>query len=126
MPSLNFMKQFASKIPLEKIHTIRRQRKRPFKIGDTLYMFTGQRTKYCKRLGEFPCLYVADFSFETFPNKKGRIKIDNKIISGWYLYGLAINDGFDNFQDFKDFFIKSGLPFKGQIIGWREDINYAT
>ena len=131
MPALSFMKQFVNKILSgEKIHTIRRQRKYPIKLNDRLVLYTGMRIKNkCTYIAEKTALYVANFEFDLIKVnqtnlKRGRIKINNKIMKGWSLLQLAKNDGFDNFQDFKNFFIKSGLPFIGQIIGWSEDINY--
>jgi len=60
MPSLSFQKQFvpavramldkdyAQRLKIKpKTTTIRAARKRPFRKGDTLYLFSGIRTKYC-------------------------------------------------------------------------------
>jgi len=132
MPSISYSKEnikthgFKNKIIQGmKIHTIRRYRKRPFQIGDILFHYENWRSPKVEMFYENKCLYLADFIFE-FIGDKGRIKVNDKIIFGWDWYGIAINDGFDDFQQFKDYFIKSGLPFHGQIIGWKEGINYGN
>ena len=126
MPALNYGKQFAPKI-LEgkKIHTIRRMRKRPVRPGDNLFHFTGQRTKECIRLLENKCIYAKDISIVYFPNRMleaVEIKIGEREIKD--IQKLAKNDGFDCFQDFINFFIASGLPFYGQLVGWTEYPGY--
>ena len=51
MPALNFKKQFAEKVETgEKRQTVRAKRKRAFVVGDKLYLYTGMRTKYCRKL----------------------------------------------------------------------------
>ena len=55
MPALNFKKEFADKVASgEKRQTIRALRKdgknpRP---GQKLYLYTGMRTKYCRKCGD--------------------------------------------------------------------------
>ena len=59
MPALNFQKQFVPLIESgEKRQTIRSQRKQPIKVGDLLYLYTGQRTKNCRKLAESICLFA--------------------------------------------------------------------
>ena len=78
MPALNFQKQFADAVESglfdlrgeprpdrligvrPKLQTIRLYRKdeRDPKPGQTLYHFTGMRTKQCRRLGEAECTSV--------------------------------------------------------------------
>jgi hypothetical protein len=78
MPSVNFQKQFAPGVlaMLDKDYaqrnnikpkttTIRAMRKRPFKKGDKLILFSGLRTKYCQRLGIVVCLRVEVVVMET-------------------------------------------------------------
>lgn len=55
MPLYNFKKQFAPYIKDgSKPHTIRAIRKHPAKPGDTLFLYTGLRTKYVEKLIEPP------------------------------------------------------------------------
>ena len=138
MPALSYSKENIEKYDFEnkiingiKKHTIRRYgpglTKRPFRVGDTLYHYRNWRTPQRFKFHVNKCLYVADFRFIYADDKKTKciIFINNKPLNpGWGLYSLSTNDGFENNQQFKNFFIKAGLPFHGQLIGWAEDINY--
>ena len=127
MPALNFQKRFAPLVEDgSKRTTIRLWRKRPFKVGDRLYLYTGQRTKSCRKLGEAVC------------TDAGQIRIDDsglvlwlKPVSGERLTPLdsppeaaltqviAQGDGFVDFNDMKKWFRHThGLPFEGQIVFW--------
>ena len=51
MPLYNFQERFAPKVESgEKLHTIRKRRKRPTKTGETLYLYTGCRTPKAHKL----------------------------------------------------------------------------
>lgn len=51
MPSFNFKPQFADDVEnYIKLQTIRSTRRG--KVGDTAYLYTGMRTKKCRKLGE--------------------------------------------------------------------------
>ena len=56
MPAYSFNTRF---VPMvvdgTKRQTIRARRKNPAKVGDTLYLYSGLRTKYCKKLREDKC-----------------------------------------------------------------------
>lgn len=59
MPAYNFQKQFVPLIESgEKWTTIRKPRKRPTKADDTLYLYTGMRTKWCHLIGRSIALHV--------------------------------------------------------------------
>lgn len=61
MSALSFRQQYAPLILSgQKDQTIRVPRKRPIRVGQTLHLFTGMRTKRCKRIGTAVCS-------ETFP-----------------------------------------------------------
>ncbi len=52
MPAINFKAQFASDVELGiKRQSIRPRGKRVYKVGDKLTLYTGQRTKACRKLG---------------------------------------------------------------------------
>jgi len=145
MPAISYSKQniqqhdFKNKIlDGRKKHTIRRYgpglTKRPFKIGDTLYHYENWRTPQVNKFHENTCLYVADIEIK---NERCNLAESHRIIRNWgffdvfinekeisNIYELAINDGFPDIENFQIFFIKSGLPFRGQIIGWVKKINY--
>ena len=134
MPALSYSKQniqqydFKNKI-LQRIkkHTIRRYRKRPFKLNDILYQYENWRTPQVNKFYEDNCLYVADIEIKRITEGSYDdilIYINNLILRFDQRKLLAKNDGFDSYEDFKKYFIKSGLPFYGQIIGWTKDIDY--
>lgn len=59
MPALSFKKQFAQPIWDEtKVGTIRAKRKVPIKVGQPLFLYTGMRTKQCKKIGERRAIHV--------------------------------------------------------------------
>lgn len=60
MPAYNFKKRFAPLVESGvKRQTLRFPRKRPTVVGDTLHLYTGMRTKQCRRLlPPTPCTAV--------------------------------------------------------------------
>lgn len=111
MPSLNFQKQFAPLVESgDKPHTIRAKRKHPIKQGDTLYLYTGLRTKKARRLKVAKCTAVLPISItrdgvEIYP------PVDKE--------ELAKKDGFKSFDEMASWFDKThGLPFNGDLICW--------
>ena len=123
MPALNFKKRFAPDVAFcRKRQTIRAKRKdgRNPRPGDTLYLFTGLRTKYCQRLGTAICKSAEDILI--YPN--GQIALIKSGRSVKYLNAkekdkLAVDDGFHDFADFMSFFHKEhDLPLWGLLIKW--------
>lgn len=118
MPAYNFKKQF---VPLvrsgEKTTTIRPYRqKRPTRIGDILYLYTGQRTKQCERIGVYRCIRISPIvigaaqNIGRFPNRiqlSGRpVTLNGYSLAGWEIAKLAQEDGFPDSAAFFEFFIK--------------------
>lgn len=115
MPALNFQKQFAGDVESGKKHqTIRATRKNPVKAGDALYLYTGMRTKYCRKLRDAICKEV--FNIEI---KEDEILLDGVSLTGREKEQLATDDGLNCLDDMIDWFGNThGLPFKGQLIVW--------
>ena len=116
MPSLNFMECFAGMVERgEKTQTIRRSRKRPIKAGDTLSLYTGQRSKVCLKLGVGRCVRVREIRID-----EGCVALDSVILDGfWPVMNIVKADGFDLPVDFLAFFRdRYGLPFEGVLIEW--------
>lgn len=123
MPSLNFQKQFAAAVESgEKRQTIRATRKRPFRAGDTLHLFTGMRTKGCRKLGEVRCTSVEHVQIDGIEGYDGvwrdaEIRVANRPVDS--LDAFAADDGFESglsmFRWFRD---THGIPFEGQLIRW--------
>ena len=122
MPALNFKKQFAEAVEHgNKRQTVRAPRKdgRPHaKVGDTLKLYTGMRTKQCRLLATATVTHI------------DRIRIEPMcmFLNGSFMPvfdacqtddGFAVADGFKNFMDMSLWFATvHGLPFEGFVIHW--------
>lgn len=113
MPALNFQKQFAGAVERgEKRQTIRAPRKdgRDPKPGDTLYLYTGMRTKACRKLGEVVCSGVLRVRIG-LGGPEGS-SMDEAIT-------FAQADGFRDWLAMRQWFERThGLPFEGFLIQW--------
>ena len=128
MPALNFKAEFAEDVEYgHKRQTVRAPRKdgRPHcKVGDTLKLYTGMRTKDCRLLGEATvtriarvkieptCMYVNDRLLPSAIYDRDCEQTDNE---------FAEADGFKSFTDMANWFSDvHGLPFEGTVIEWHE------
>ena len=118
MPALNFKKQFAGLVESgEKRQTIRALRKdgRNPRPGQTLYLYTGMRTAFCRKLGEAQCLSVRQIAI----TESKCIEFDTRPATSEEEEKIIRDDGFKCWHDFYDFFEKThGLPFYGLLISW--------
>jgi hypothetical protein len=119
MPLLGFKKRFAPAVEAyTKRQTIRACRKdgRDPKQGDTLHLYTGLRTKRCRKLAETECV-------ATLPVTIHRDKLE---ISGIEIVGeardrFARDDGFVSFYELADYFeneMKRAMPWSGIVVYW--------
>lgn len=137
MPIINFTK-FIEKVESgEKRQTIRAVRKRPIKVGDKLYLYSGLRTKEARNLlsllGSPDCLVVYQENAKPYTICKEvhdikmiqasltnkyciHILIDNTELTRLQQTELANKDGFNQYihrdtnqdvRDFIEFFIKT-------------------
>ena len=120
MPALSFQKQFVPMIEDgSKFHTIRRKRKNPIKVGDVLYLYTGMRTKQCRKIKDVQCSAISPVVI--YP-KLGRVVLDGKMLSLDDTLRFAIRDGFANQMDFFKFFERyprEVLERELEVIYWR-------
>lgn len=133
MPAYNFQKQFADLVESgQKLQTIRKSRKRA-KVGDTAYLYTGQRTDQCRKLGhgiitdiypiEIGFLSHGDSSDPGDPYALIVFMEDGKLITDLFVDGglddLAKLDGFTSGAEMIEWFDKLyGLPFTGFLHQW--------
>jgi hypothetical protein len=128
MPALNFMSQFAKDVEDgTKRQSVRAPRKdgRPHcKVGDTIKLYTGMRTKACRLLAEATVTSV----------RKIRIEATQMYIDDRLLFSVihsrdcdqtdnefAEADGFSGFTEMANWFDDiHGLPFEGVVIEWSE------
>lgn len=137
MPSLSFKRQFipAIKAGLEvrafgrdpypgeacKLQTIRARGKRPYKVGDTLYLGVGMRTSSYERIGTATCREVTPIDIDPY-----RLEVRMPSGSTWLdlspdeVHALALADGFAHSGEFFQFFSDNypGGTFSGQLIKW--------
>jgi hypothetical protein len=115
VPAINFKKQFADLVVSgEKRQTIRPIRKRPIQRGDKLYLYTGMRTKQCRKLKETICKNI-------WPIIVGIdwIRFYDFCLEYSEMLDTIERDGFQRTKDFFEFFNKQyGLPFSGVLIRW--------
>ncbi len=123
MPAYNFKKQFAAAVESgTKTTTIRPPRKRTTRVGDILYLYTGQRTKQCRKLGEAECISVSpiDILWSDMEEKSAMVRLNEGPAHLIELILLAHADGFSCVSEFLWFFIRQyGLPFHGELICWK-------
>lgn len=127
MPLLGFQKQFAPAVESgAKRQTIRafRKDKRDPKVGQTLYLYTGLRTKSCRKLGEAKCTSAEPFAIVWGLHRWVGMKTVGRCLRrfvGDSADQLAQDDGFEDFTAMRDWFDKThGLPFRGLLIRWGE------
>lgn len=117
MPAYNFKREFAADVKAgRKRQTIRQRRKRRTRAGETLYLYTGQRTKRCRLLRAAICRDI-----KTIEIGVGGIYIDKRVsLSGSpNADKFARADGFKDSGEMVDWFRWTyGLPFKGVVIYW--------
>lgn len=121
MPIYNFQKRFAEKVRTgEKLQTIRKRRKRPTAESETLYLYTGLRSKNPEKLREAKCVRVLPIeihaeSYLMFP----RIKVGAEWISRSEMDAFARADGFANAAEFFEFWRDvHGLTVKNPLTGF--------
>jgi hypothetical protein len=119
MPAYNFKKQFIAPIRSgEKRTTIRPYRvSRPTRVGDTLYLFTGQRTKHCERIGDYECIGVEPIRIDPI---HWTVHLNGSEVCIVEIWNMAKSDGFQEISQFFEFFLKvygTDMP-KMELISW--------
>ena len=113
MPAFNFKPQFAPLVEsVQKTQTIRRTKRG--NVGDTAYLFTGQRTKDCRSLGEGILTFVDLVSISRECIAMNYMRYTNQLADEF-----ARADGFSNFEEMKTWFDSQySLPFTGWLHVW--------
>lgn len=117
MVAYNFKACFAPLVESrQKRQTIRAEGKRKHAHpGDRLQLYTGMRTKACRKLTEAECTSTHEIEIRD----RSELRIDGISQTPTEQEQLALADGFDSLQAFHDFFQSvHGLPFKGRLIRW--------
>ena len=107
MVAINFQPQFADDVESgKKRQTIRRKAR--CKAGDKLQLYTGQRTKACRKLLDALCVDVSDIVMPL---------LDNPLITD----AFAQADGFKDSKEMQEWFrtrYKTNI-FHGVLIRWK-------
>lgn len=128
MPAINFKKQFADAIREgSKGQTIRKRRKYPIKVGDSLTLYTGMRTKKCELLQMTTCTRIRKVLIEEVMDHLTdasdalgyRVFVDGKLLNRKQGTALASVDGFKSLDEFIEFFKRQyGFPLTAELIEW--------
>lgn len=121
MALLGFKKVYMERILSgEKTTTIRAPRKYPVKVGETLYLYVGLRTKGCRKLGEAEALEVKDIIItDSYDIVEGWNPKNKRFLSIPEMEELVVKDGFDSPEAFFKFFDENhGLPLHANLISW--------
>lgn len=116
MPALNFKKQFAQLVESgEKRQTIRRIGKsHGWLEGARLALYTGQRTAYCRKLGEAKIAAIRRLTIY-----EAGVYLNGEQLVGEALIAFVRADGFNSVDEFFAFFRDHyGLPFVGRVVYW--------
>jgi len=116
MPPLNFYPQFADQVESgQKLQSIRKIGGIPWKVGDKAHLFTGLRTKACRKLGVG---VVADIVRVAIAEHV--LWVDQDFFTQWRSFDkFAQADGFSHWNEMTDWFREiHGLPFHGVLIRW--------
>jgi len=116
MVAISFERRFAGAIATgKKRQTVRRERKRPIATGDRLQLYTGMRTKSCRKLADAVCTGTEAITID-----EGELFLGGRFLDAHDREGFAWADGFKNFDAMVAWFSqKAGLPFEGRVIKWR-------
>jgi hypothetical protein len=129
MVAYSFQTQFAAPIAAgSKRQTIRADRKRHARLGETLQLYTGMRSRKCRLVGRAICIGV------------GPVRLDFRaeVVSLWTgvtlaqpdeLSAYAVRDGFGDWREMVSFW-RTAHPdapaFCGVAIEWGETFEAAT
>jgi len=135
MVAYSFAPQFAEPIVARiKRQTVRGNRKRHARPGEPLQLYTGMRTKHCRKLLDRDpiCLDVRDIVIDFAPRNPKLImsieiegvRLDDDQIEDFAIadgFGSALADGFAR-RRMGEFWLKNHVfaPFKGVVIRWED------
>ena len=126
MVAYNFKAQFAPLVQAgQKLQTIRALGKRRHaRPGDALQLYTGMRTKGCRKLmPDIPCIGATPVEMDVTPHTGLSLFLGDTALELPAIIDLAKADGFghdgsDPLDQFIRFF-EARMPFKGVLIEWQ-------
>ncbi|MCM0021453.1 MAG: hypothetical protein NBV67_15790 [Tagaea sp.] len=124
MPALNFQKRFVPLIESgAKPHTFRVEgKRRPPRVGETLSLYYGMRTKACRLIKRVPCAAVQRMSVKFLNTPVGwyaERTIDGVPMTGAQNEAFAVADGFESWPAFEAWLRTAHeAPEDGIVRGW--------
>ncbi|MFW5497739.1 MULTISPECIES: hypothetical protein [unclassified Maridesulfovibrio] len=122
MVAYSFKLQFAEDVESgKKKQTIRADRKRHARPGEAVQLYTGMRTKKCRKLVDPDpiCTAVRDIEIASIYDFADVRVAGVNLVGAERLTAFALADGFDSIDEFVAFFKKEhGLPFRGVLVEW--------
>jgi len=116
MVAYSFKKEFADAVETgAKRQTIRAPRQRHARSGEPIQLYTGMRTKACRKLIDPDPVCV---SIEPIRIKKPWVGLAGKVLDSYEVCELALADGFANRDEFFEFFAGTPEWFEGVLIRW--------
>ncbi len=104
-----------------KLQTIRAiGKRRHARSGEMIQLYTGMRTKECRKIGDAECKSVHKIEMKIGTHTL-YIEVDGAHIKGGRLHEFAMFDGFDSGEDMLEFWHQehSGVThFEGVLIKW--------
>ncbi len=118
MPAINFSVFIEQVENGSKKQTIRKRRKRPIKVGDTLQLYTGMRTPACRKLGVTTCTGVEPLVLHCQGVEYTALKLMITRFAQNSLNDFAKQDGFKSWPQLASWFHLERKPFEGDLIRW--------
>lgn len=119
MVALNFSPQFADDVEAgRKTQTIRQTAR--VKPGQRVHLYTGQRTKACRKLGEGTC---TDVTAITLTVRRAIFGTYHLILPDSRLHDFAVLDGFPDYEHMWNWFDNQykKAAFEGWLIRWAKE-----
>lgn len=119
MVAFNFHPDFIDDIIFGRKRSTIRQKRR-CNVGDSMQLYTGQRTKHCKKLMETKCIGVANILIG-YQEEQGVVPWALKSYEGTPIVvkRFVHQEGFINEKEMMQFFDDMyGLPFEGWLYTW--------
>ena len=89
------------------------------KIGETLYLYTGMRTKSCRLIRERPCQGVHTVDMAGTSLAACDLVVDARMLPAHERDWIAQRDGFKDWEEMRHWFAKThDMPFFGNLIEW--------
>lgn len=121
MVAYNFQARFADQVEQGgKRQTIRAHGKRRHaRQGDALQLYTGMRTRSCRKLRDAICNAAAIVLIDRDINGLAKIEVEGQRLDALEKFAFATADGFSSAGEMVDWFEQQhGLPFSGVCIQW--------